>query len=63
MARQTRVYGKVAGNSGELEDPAKCIEEVWPANEHFGLIGRQCRRKRGHGPGGLYCKHHAKELT
>ena len=38
------------------EDVSLCIEEVagresWPSY-------RQCTRKRGHGPDGLYCKQH-----
>ncbi len=41
---------------GQPEDPSRCTEEVWG-----GQIGtpRQCSRRRGHGPDGLYCKQHA----
>lgn len=53
---QPRRYGQCAYNEkGHPEDPERCIYEL------FGqYIGRQCSRKRGHGPGGLYCKQHAK---
>lgn len=55
-----RRYGEWAGNpKGFPEDVACCVEEVraagaWP---HY----HQCNRKRGHGPGGLYCRQHAKK--
>jgi len=26
-------------------------------------LGQQCSRKNGHGPGGLYCKQHAKKVS
>ena len=48
-----RVYGRC----GIPEDPARCIEAVsdrdprWPSRH-------QCQNKRGHGPGGLYCRIH-----
>ena len=42
---------------GQPEDASRCIEEVWTD----GWIPRQCCRKRGHGPDGLYCKQHAKK--
>lgn len=55
-----RIYGKWAGNpKGQKEDPLRCIKEIQPQDSwHFA----QCRRKRGHGPKGLYCKQHAKML-
>jgi len=54
-----RVYGRWAGfPKGWPEDPKHCIEQVW--GEQRGATGHQCQRKRGHGPGGLYCKQHAK---
>ncbi|CAB5223449.1 hypothetical protein UFOVP383_49 [uncultured Caudovirales phage] len=50
-----RRYGQWGGNpKGHPEDPTRCIEEVWP-------FPRQCTRKRGYGPDGLYCKQHAKQ--
>ena len=60
MAKMTeRRYGQWTGNEkGRPEDPKRCIVEVWPAREWF---GRQCARRRGHGPDGLYCKQHAKQ--
>ena len=55
---EKRVYGAWAGNpKGSLENPARCIKEVWPRD---GYIAHQCRRKRGYGKDGLYCKQHAK---
>lgn len=55
-----RRYGRWGGNpDGHPEDPARCIEEVWPSNAR-GWVPRQCTRKRGHGLDGLYCKQHAK---
>lgn len=54
-----RYYGQHAGNpKGIPEDPTRCIHEVWPAN---GWASYQCRRKRGYGKDGLYCKQHAKQ--
>lgn len=57
-----RRYGKWGGNpKGHKEDQGCCVAEVgmgdrWP-------IGRQCARKRGHGPDALYCKQHAAALA
>ncbi len=36
------------------EDPKRCIKEIW------GKDYRQCQRKRGYGPEGLFCLQHAK---
>lgn len=59
-AKKPRVYGQWAGNpKGTLEDVSLCIESVMP-NERA-PIAHQCRRKRGHGPGGLYCAQHNPE--
>jgi len=56
-----RRYGLWGGcPKGRPEDPTCCIEEVWPSRA-YGLIPRQCSRKRGHGPDGLYCGQHAKK--
>lgn len=56
----SRRFGVWAGNpKGYAEDPTRCIAAIggsslWgPANE------RQCGRKRGFGPDGLYCRQHA----
>lgn len=38
------------------EDPSRCIVEVW-GNDRW-PSSHQCVRKRGHGPGGVYCKQH-----
>ena len=54
-----RRYNEWPGNpKGDPEDPTRCVEEVasWGSWLHH-----QCRRKRGHGPGGLYCKQHGKK--
>lgn len=54
-----RRYGESAMNPrGFKENPTKCVEEVW---ERSGWHSYQCRRLRGHGPDGLYCKQHAKQ--
>ncbi len=53
-----RRYGSWAGNEkGNPEDTTKCIVEVHDSSR--GCLSHQCRRKRGHGPDGLYCKQHA----
>jgi len=55
-------YGKWAGNpDGHPEDKRRCIKEVFDCG-FKGFIPRQCRRKRGHGPDGLYCKQHAEKI-
>ena len=46
---------------GTAEDPARCIAEVYPGAAAHTWIPHQCRRKRGHGPGGLFCKQHGKK--
>lgn len=57
-----RRYNKWAGNPhGHKEDVTLCIVDVTP-NERAGFAhSHQCNRKRGHGPGGLYCKQHDPE--
>lgn len=59
-----RWYNKWAGNPhGHREDVTRCVVEVWP-NERAGVArASQCARKRGHGPGGLYCKQHDPEVV
>ena len=52
-------YGANAANKGELEDVTKCIKQIWSEN---GFKSWQCKRKRGHGPEGLYCKQHGKRI-
>jgi len=49
-----RVYGLPWDR--RLEEPKQCVAVVW---QPF-VGGLQCSRPRGHGPGGLYCKQHAK---
>ena len=53
-----RRYGLGVGRPyGLPEDPERCVERikmgVW-------IRDRQCRRKRGKGPDGLYCSQHAR---
>ena len=57
-----RRYGIWNGNpQGHPEQIGKCIETVNSGGSGFdSYIGRQCSRKRGHGPDGLYCKQHGK---
>ena len=55
-----RQYGQWAGNpKGYAEKPTRCVAHVG-----IGAAGTpggyQCLRNRGYGPGGLYCKQHAK---
>lgn len=56
-----RRYDEWAGNpKGVPEDKTRCVAEV----SHFtGWHSFQCRRKRGYGPKGEYCKQHAKKFT
>ena len=55
-----RIYGAWAGNPvGTPEDTTRCIEEVMESGR--GSFFYQCRKKRGHGEGGLYCKIHDPE--
>ena len=57
-----RRYGQWAGNpEGYPEDKTKCIYAVFPGTR-YEWIPHQCRRKRGYGPSGLYCKQHAKKI-
>lgn len=52
-----RRYGSWAGNpKGNPENKLHCVAEVWPTD---GWVPYQCRRKRGFGPNGEYCKQHA----
>lgn len=53
-----RIYGQWAGNKkGTPEDETRCIKEVYPVDSF--MIPHQCRRKRGYGLKGLFCKQHA----
>ena len=53
--RQYGVLASVQGlGSTTIEDSARCVEEIY-----IGVCGHQCKRKRGHGPDGLWCKQHA----
>jgi len=44
---------------GIAEDPKRCIAEVPIFKDS--PITKQCHFNRGHGPGGLFCKTHAKK--
>ena len=53
-----RRYRQWAGSpNGTREDITRCVAKV---PEERTPLFNQCRRKRGHGEGGLYCKQHAK---
>lgn len=52
-----KAYSDWAGNpKGNPPDYSLCCESVWP-NDRF-PIPHQCRKKRGFGPDGAYCKQH-----
>ena len=56
-----RRYGRWVGRpDGWLEDPDRCIETIHSPRGFVSLYGKQCSRKRGHGPNGEFCKQHAK---
>lgn len=60
---RARRYGAWSGNpDGHAYDESQCAEEV---SSHDGRMTNyyQCQRKPGHGPGGLYCKAHAKQYA
>lgn len=58
MVDGKRRYGCWAGNpDGYPENPLRCVQEV--SQEHS-YIPAQCRRARGHGPEGEYCRQHAR---
>lgn len=51
-------YGRWTGNpNGVKYKESQCAYEVHDERE---IIGRQCFRKNGFGPGKLYCKQHAR---
>ena len=53
-----RIYGQWAGNpKGIIENTDNCIVSVYRNNDYY---DSQCKRKRGYGKGGLYCKQHSK---
>lgn len=47
-------YGR--GMNERPQDPDRCVADVYDKFAGF----YQCSRPRGHGPGGKYCKQHAK---
>ena len=44
---------------GTMEDPERCLYSVH--DEGMSVLSHQCRRKRGFGPDGLFCKQHGKD--
>lgn len=55
------IFGEWSGNpKGYPEDPSRCIEGVYGDRS---MIESQCKKKRGHGPDGCYCKQHANKLV
>jgi len=62
MKTKTRIYNQWAGNpQGRQEDLTRCITAVHESGR--GCTSSQCRRKRGHGKDGLYCKIHDPEYV
>jgi hypothetical protein len=56
--KKLRRYGEHAGSpNGHPEDLTRCVVAIF---EDFTY--RQCRRKRGYGPNGLFCKQHANKV-
>ncbi len=52
-------YNQWAGNpKGRPENKERCIVDVWETGR--GMLSYQCKRKRGFGKDGLYCKQHAR---
>lgn len=55
-----RVYGKWSGNpKGYPFRADQCCMEVGGNTSWGPANARQCGRKPGHGPNGLYCRQHA----
>ena len=55
-------YGEWAGDPhGYAGDPDRCVKVV--KTQRGSYLFMQCRFKKGHGPGGAYCKIHAKKLA
>lgn len=57
-ARKLR-YGECSFSPGARYQDHQCAATVWRSGAYR---SSQCSRKPGHGPGGLYCKQHAKEV-
>jgi hypothetical protein len=54
------IYGPWAGRpKGNRYVEGRCAYEVFPEGS---FIPRQCSKKNGHGPEGLYCAGHAKKV-
>ena len=61
METTLRRYGAWPGKpGGRTEKIADCVEAMPDQSTFNGMVTKQCSRKRGHGPDGLYCKQHAK---
>ena len=53
-------YFKSMANPTGVEDPTLCVHtREWPVQHIRPCPKRQCSRKRGHGPAGVYCKQHS----
>lgn len=51
-------YGYWAGNPrGNSPDYTRCCESV-RGRDRWDIVGHQCRKPRGQGPDGAYCKQH-----
>ena len=55
----TSLHRTSYGRYNDHPDPEKCCVEVWEQGRSFSHY--QCRRKRGYGPEGAYCKQHSPE--
>jgi len=50
-------------STGIHENKTRCVASVAPTYPTVVPIKFQCSRKRGHGPGGEYCRQHAKKVA
>jgi len=59
--KELRIYDQNPSNpKGTPEDTTRCVKSIWNGLS-LCWWSRQCKRKRGHGKNGEYCKQHAKE--
>lgn len=56
-----RRYGRWSGQpDGVPENLVRCVESVYPRGA---FVSKQCRRYRGFGLNGEYCKQHAEKMV
>lgn len=58
-AENTTYVMYVGDLAGYKYNQDQCADKVWLRGEEH---PRQCRRKPGHGPSGLYCAQHARKV-